>query len=140
MRLVQGEAGEGSMPTGVGRSTRGGQTWAWRHSALPVCSPHVGCGWYPSQVGWGPFTCLCLAKTPPWRPRVCLPKETGQSFPFWDPLVWQVALQGPRPGSRTGELRTPAGGSEGSGTWFSFVLFSLYWLPGSLTLFFCVSG
>lgn len=52
MRPVQGEAGEEAMPTGASRSSRGGHTRAWRHSA-PACllCPHGMVAGAP--LGWG---------------------------------------------------------------------------------------
>lgn len=69
----------------------------------PLCPclsvlPTWGGGRYPSGVGWGPLTCLGPAKTPPWRPRVCLPKAAV--IPIWDPWMGRVGLR--RPGRARG--------------------------------------
>lgn len=142
MRPVQGEAGEGTISAGASRSSRGGQTWAWRHSA-PVCllSP---CGMVAGNpLGWGggPSHVWALPRPLPGDPESVSQRQ--QSFPLWDPWVGRMGFQGPRPNYRTAKLSSGGGGeARTSGPWGPGPPLSspLYQLVGSLTLFFSVSG
>lgn len=79
MRPVQGGAGGKAMPTGASPSSRGGQTRAWRRSALPVCSPSRGVV-ADTPLGWGggPFTCWALPRPRPGDPELS-PKDRSHS-------------------------------------------------------------
>lgn len=109
-------------------------------SALPARDG----GWCPSGLGWGPFTCLGPARTPPWRPRVCVPKTAV--FPTPDPWVGpagqarQVGLRSPRPGQTSGAEgisgRWRGVSPRASETWSPLAFFSLH--PSQLGL--CLSS
>ena len=99
-----GEAREGPLSTGAGRSSRGGQT----QGLAPLCPclstlPHVRWRLIPLWGGVGaPARVWALpAKTPPWRPRVCL-------------LGWQCSHPGLSGRGRWG-LGSRRAGLEGRG-------------------------
>ena len=133
-----GEAGEGPRSTGAGRSSCGGQTQAWRHSAPAVYSPPRGVA-ADTPLGWGGGPCTCLG------PACQDPALETQSLSFWDGSVPILDSLGGAAGAwavaglawRAGELRGRGvvSVSPGPGDLVSSGLFlSLCRLVGSLTL------
>lgn len=131
------------MPTGVSRSSRGGQTWVWRHSVLACLLSQRGMV-AGTPVGWGgdPSRVWALPGPRPGDPESV--SQGQQPFPFRDlgGAGWAPEPQAWLEDSRA-EGTSGGQGSAGLRPWdlvYFCLLLSLCPLVGSLTLSFSVSG
>lgn len=111
------------MPTGASRSSRGGQTQAWRHSALPVCPPSRG---VVADTPWeGGPSLVGLCQDPALETQSLPPKNSRLPLRFLGRVGGARGVQGwlQGLGSQGHRWQVVKCEPQGLETWFPFVIF-----------------